>query len=141
MSKPAPTFRPIASPLDDISDDALDKLVDKLAIPTLVKPEKAPAGTSKPTAEASFASFGQTADADTKSPRQSPLPAEDEVAAVLERISVDLPPYLCQAMRMRVAAERTTMRYVVMQGLRAIGLTIDPRDFVPDGRSVRSKKN
>jgi len=142
MNKPAPTFRPIASPLDDVTDDALDKLVDKLAVPTLVKPEQAPAPASEPMVEASPAAPpGRTARIATKAPRQSPLPSRDEAAVALDRISVDLPEYLCRAMRMRVAEERTTMRYLVMQGLQAIGLRIDPRDFISDGRSVRSRNS
>jgi hypothetical protein len=68
------------------------------------------------------------------------LPAKAQ-AAPLERVSVDLPEYLYHAMRMRVAEERSTMRYLVMQGLQAIGFTIDPGDFVSDGRSTRAKSN
>jgi hypothetical protein len=143
MNKPAPTFRPIASPLDDISDDDLGRLVDKLAVPTLVKPEPPPAPASKaaiiePSLSPSQGAASRTA---VKSPRRPPAPEADNESPAAVKVSVDLPEYIYRAMRVRVAEEQSTMRYLVMQGLQAIGIRIDPRDFVSDGRSTRSRTN
>ena len=134
MSKPTPLFRSIGEPLN-VSDDALNKAVDKLGVPSLVKPDPSPAHVSKavPIAPSS------TLRSEIQESAQTPLPASETAPALLERISVDLPTYLGKAMRMRVAEDGTTMRFLVMQGLQAIGFQIEPRDFVSDGRSTRGK--
>jgi hypothetical protein len=141
MTKPAPQFRQIASPLDDISDDVLNELGDKLGVPSLKKPEQPPASGSLPASEPLLTSPPRvTARVVSKNPRQTvPLPVEERTMTSLEKISVELPDYLPRAMRIRVAEEGTTLRYLIMQGLQAIGFTIDPLDFVTDGRSFRSK--
>ena len=46
MSKPTPLFRSIGEPLN-VSDDALNKVVEKLGVPSLVKPDSSPAHVSK----------------------------------------------------------------------------------------------
>jgi len=134
MSKPTPMFRSIGEPLD-VSDDALNKVVDKLGVPSLVKPDSSPAHASRPVPVAPSALIRS----DVQEMSQAPLLANEQAPAALERISVDLPTYLGKAMRMRVAEEGTTMRFLVMQGLQAIGFKIDLRDFVSDGRSTRGK--
>jgi hypothetical protein len=141
MTKPAPQFRQIASPLDDISDDALDKIGDALGVPSLVMPEPPPAPRPLLTSEPSPPKPPRAmAKAGSKSsPQTVPLPVEERAMTSLEKISVELPDYLPRAMRIRVAEEGTTLRYLIMQGLQAIGFTIDPLDFVTDGRSFRSK--
>lgn len=141
MTKTAPQFRQIASPLDDISDDVLNELGDKLGVPSLKKPEQPPVSGSLPASEPLLTSPPKmTARVVSNNPRQTvPLPAEERTMTSLEKISLQLPDYLARAMRMRVAEESTTLRYLVMQGLQAIGLTIDACDFVTDGRSFRSK--
>ena len=134
MSKPTPLFRSIGEPLN-VSDDALNKVVDKLGVPSLVKPDASPAHVSKavPIAPSS------PTRSEIQELAQAHLPASETAPVLLERISVDLPTYLGKAMRMRVAEEGTTMRFLVMQGLQAIGFPIEPRDFVSDGRSTRGK--
>jgi hypothetical protein len=136
MNKPAPRFRQIASPLEDVSDDDLSKLVDRLGVPSLVKPEQPPS----PLPPGQAATAGNLA-AVNEVKQDAPALTMKAQATALERVSVDLPEYLYGAMRMRVAEERTTMRYLVMQGLQAIGFAIDPSDFVSDGRSTRTKSN
>jgi hypothetical protein len=139
MNKPAPRFRRIASPLEDVSDDDLSKLVDRLGVPSLVKPEQPP--TPVPLAQAATAGNSGNAATVNEVKQDAPALTMKAQATALERVSVDLPEYLYGAMRMRVAEERTTMRYLVMQGLQAIGFAIDPSDFVSDGRSTRTKSN
>ena len=140
MNKPAPRFRPISGPLD-VSDDALGKIGDKLGVPSLVMPEQPPAPVPLSVPAPSPPDPPRvTARAVSKSPRQTvPLPVEERATTSLEKISLELPDYLARAMRMRVAEEGTTLRYLVMQGLQSIGFTIDACDFVTDGRSFRSK--
>ena len=140
MNKPAPRFRPISGPLD-VSDDALDKLGDELGVPSLVKPEQPPAPSPLSVPDPSPPNPPRvTARVVSKNPRQTaPLPVEERAMTSVEKISLELPDYLATAMRIRVAQEGTTLRYLTMQGLQAIGFTIDACDFVTDGRSFRSK--
>lgn len=53
--------------------------------------------------------------------------------------TVDLPEYLIDAVHQRAALSkpRCTERFVVMQGLRAIGFEIQDEDMVPDARRRR----
>jgi hypothetical protein len=132
MMKPTPVFRSIGQPLD-VSDDALNKISDKLGVPSLVKPDSAPALSPV------SAVLPGVARTDLKPASHAPLPATVPAPVPVERISVDLPTYLGTAMRVRVAEEGTTMRFLVMQGLQALGFKIDPSDFISDGRSMRGK--
>ena len=140
MTKPVPTFRPIASPLDDVPDDALDQLVDKLAVPTLTRPEVRPVPATAAALPPASAVRGAGAAREDKVPAATtPLPGPATETLPLVKVSVALPDYLYQAMRLRVAEERTTMRYLVMQGLRELGFAIEPEDFIPDGRETRAR--
>ena len=82
MTKPVPTFRPIASPLDDVPDDALDQLVDKLAVPTLTRPEVRPApiaAAAAPPAPAPVSDAGAGRESKPP-PAPSPLPGPETEA-------------------------------------------------------------
>jgi hypothetical protein len=72
---------------------------------------------------------------------RSPAPAgiEREGPSSQEKLTVELPAYLMQAMRRDVAEKRLTQRYIVLQGLHAIGYAIEPGDLVPDHRRPRHK--
>lgn len=79
---------------------------------------------------------------------QAPTPTKEEgaVEGVLtpsrpartptRNFTVDLPEYLIDAVHQRAALSkpRCTERYVIMQGLRAIGFEIQDADMVPDAR-------
>jgi len=141
MTGSRPTFRPIAAPLD-VDDGTLARLNDQLGVPALVKPspEKPPGGQ------------GKAPDPPKPKPRPSPTPLADDAPRTkksapatpgpVEKLSVELPGYLTDAMKRHAAEHRTSVRHIVMRGLVAIGFDIAPPDLVPDARRVprKSKK-
>jgi hypothetical protein len=130
MSKPAPVFRPIG-PLE-VPDDALNALSEQLGVPSLVRPPPAPA------AKAPAVSVNES----TASP---PAPAEpvlrvpiaEEAPMPIEKLTIEIPGYLAQALRRDCAEKRVTNRYLVLLGLQAIGYAVEAADLVPDLRRPR----
>lgn len=109
-------FRPIATPLD-VDDAALDRVNQQLGVPTLTRP--ATAMEPLPSVPA-------------------PAPAQP-MRAPLEKLTIELPDYLADALRQDAAARRTTARHIVMLALRNNGYRVDDADLVPDGRRARAK--
>ena len=135
MSKPAPHFRPINVPLD-VSDEALNALGDRLGVPALVRPEPPPAPkvnsqTVSPVAAPPPVEPPKTVEA--SAPQQQPAPCPQE------KLTIELPAYLTQALRRDCAERRVTQRYLVLQGLQAIGYAVDAADLVPDHRRPQGK--
>jgi hypothetical protein len=141
MSAPRPTFRPITAPLD-VDDAALSRLNDQLGVPSLVKspPERpaiAPEAAQDSPKQETRPSPSRTA---PDAPRTK-KPAIQELGPV-EKLSVELPGYLTDAMRRHAAEHRTSVRHIVMRGLAALGFEIASGDLVPDARRLprKSKK-
>jgi len=138
MTAPRPTFRPIAAPLD-VDDDALGRLNDQLGVPTLKKPpaEKPPGGQGKPQ------------DAPNEEPHPSPArQAQDSSRAKkaplatpgpVERFCFEVPGYLSDALRLKAARDRTSLRHIVISGLAALGFEVAPQDLAPDARRISRK--
>jgi hypothetical protein len=59
--------------------------------------------------------------------------------APVEKLTIELPTYLADALRREAVAHRTTARHLVMKALRKDGFEIDDTDLVPDGRRARGK--
>jgi hypothetical protein len=141
MTAPRPTFRQIQAPLD-VDDRALEKINDKLGVPLLVKP--AP--------EVPASGQGMPQDSPKPEARPSPTRAEQDSPrgkksalqplGPVEKLSVELPGYLTDAMRRQAAEDRTSVRHIVMRGLAALGFEIAQGDLVPDARRLprKSKK-
>lgn len=108
-------FRPIAVPLD-VDDAALDRVNSRLGVPTLTKPAANSVATKQ---------------------------VEPDVHAVervaLEKLTIELPSYLADALRRAAVERRTTARHLVMLALRKDGFQVEDSDLVPDGRRVRAK--
>jgi len=133
-----PTFRSITTPLD-VDDGALARLNDQLGVPELVR--------SAPEGPASGQGAGQN------SPKQEPRPSPSRKAndppvdkkqalaspGPVEKLSVELPGYLTDAMKRQATEQRTSVRYIIMRGLVAIGFDIAPADLVPDARRLLRK--
>lgn len=114
MSDKPMKFRPIAVPLD-VDDAALDRVNHQLGVPTLTKP-------------VANVAAGEAA------------PARPEpVRAPLEKLTIELPAYLADALRREAAGRRTTARHLVMRALRNDGFEVDEADLVADGRRARAK--
>ncbi len=76
--------------------------------------------------------------------RRSPKPAaQPEPAAgpcaVVEKLTIEIPDYLADALRREAAAGRSAAKYLVMMALRKDGYRVDHADLVPDGRRSKSK--
>lgn len=115
--KPLPAFRSISRPLD-VADADLDRLNDTLGVPTLSRPKSAP--TVKPAA--------------TPAP---PSPAEPRSS--VEKLTVEAPPYLMDALRRDAVEKRVSMRHIVLLALQRAGYEIAQTDLVPDGRRSKPK--
>lgn len=109
-------FRPIAVPLD-VDDAALDRVNSQLGVPTLTKPAANAVVARRAAQEA------------------PPLP--DRIA--LEKLTIELPRYLADALRRAAVERRTTARHLVMLALRKDGFQVGESDLVPDGRRARAK--
>lgn len=113
--KPLPMFRSIAEPLD-VDDAALDRVNSELGVPTLTRP------------------VANNRRGKTKEPMAAKaLP----VRSPLEKLTIELPGYLMDALRRSALDERTTVRHVVMLALKANGFEVLEPDLVPDGRRHR----
>jgi hypothetical protein len=105
MSKP--NFRPIA-PLD-VADIDLDRVNDRLGVPTLVR---APVKNS-------------VADSVTAS-RQPVMPPRQQ-----QKLTVRIPGYLVDALKRQALEQRTTVRHLVLLALQSSGHTVEPADLLP----------
>lgn len=105
-----PEFRPIA-PLA-VDDRELERLSDSLGVPKLVR-SSASRVEAKP----------------TPSPVPSPAPRR-----AIDKLTLELPGYLVDAMKLEAVRSRTSVRYVVMAALAKAGYSIEAADLVPDGR-------
>ncbi len=105
MSKP--NFRPIA-PLD-ADDSALERVNERLGVPTMVRPQAKSTGVAAVTAS-------RTA---VPPPRRQ------------QKLTVRIPGYLVDALKQRALDQRTTVRHLVLLALQRDGYTIDAVDLLP----------
>jgi hypothetical protein len=89
----------------DVDDAALDRINDTLGVPTMVRP-----APSLPQVK----------------PKPAPRPQE--------KLTIELPGYLMDAMKLAAVKQRVSVRHLVMLALQAHGMTIEPEDLVPDAR-------
>lgn len=108
-----PNFRPIQQPLA-VPDAALDRLNDRMGVPTMSRPDIL---QTLPIANL-----------------RAPAPAR-----ALEKLSVELPTYLMDAMKQEALSRKVSVRHLVMIALKGQGLAIEPEDLVPDARRTAYK--
>ncbi|MFA5952226.1 MAG: hypothetical protein WC807_18300 [Hyphomicrobium sp.] len=118
--KSLPSFRRIAAPLD-VDDAALDRINTQLGVPTLTKP----IANTKPEVR-------------KNSVPPAPIPVE-EIRAALEKLTIEVPSYLADAMKREALDKRMSVRHVVMLALKKSGFEIASADLIPDGRRTRTK--
>lgn len=109
--KPLPAFRAIAAPLD-VDALLLDRVNDRLGVPRLVRPESDAAAPSPPAQR-----------------------------APVEKLTIEVPDYLLDAVKRAALDRRTTARHVVMAALKSAGFAIDDPDLIEDGRRVRGRSH
>jgi hypothetical protein len=102
-----PNFRPI-SPLD-VDDDALERVNQRLGVPTMVRPVSKASQTDGATAS-----------------RQPVAPPRRQ-----QKLTVRIPGYLVDALKQKALDHRTTVRNLVLLALQKDGYTVDPADLLP----------
>jgi len=102
-----PNFRPIA-PLD-ADDSELDRVNERLGVPTMVRPQ------AKATAAAA-ATAGRLAVAP---PRRQ------------QKLTTRIPGYLSDELKQKALTQRTTVRLLLLLALQKDGYTIEPADLLP----------
>ena len=109
MSKP--NFRPI-TPLD-ANDDELDRVNERLGVPTMVRPQQTAVVTASRQA------------AKTAS-RQPVTPPRQH-----QKLTVRIPGYLSDALKQQALDQRTTVRNLLLRALQKDGYTVEPADLMP----------
>lgn len=112
--KSLPSFRSIAGPLD-VADSALDRVSDSLGVPTLVKPRTAVS-------------------------RQDAAKLAAPLRAPLEKLTVELPAYLMDALKRQALDSHASVRHIVIKALKDAGFNVAAADLVPDARRTRGKR-
>lgn len=71
---------------------------------------------------------------DLVQPQRRPRPVRKVAPAPTERVAVDLPVYLIDAIRKKAAEDNVTRRYLYLKAFRSAGFTIQDVDMMEDGR-------
>ena len=127
-----PVFRQVTGPLD-VNDEELARIDQALGVPELVKsPAATPAIAKNLREEASNPEPSPSPTRRTPTAKKSALASRPVLPTV--KLSVEVPGYVSDALNVKAAQERSTVRHIVMQSLSDSGIDIDPADLVPDGR-------
>jgi len=119
--KPLTSFRSIAGPLD-VDDAALERINAQLGVPTLTKPASGRLGDR--------VRHNKDTDASTEGSVER---------APLEKLTIEIPSYLSDALKRAALDTRTTVRHVVISALKDAGFEVAPADLIPDGRRRRGR--
>jgi hypothetical protein len=136
-----PSFRQIASPLD-VDDGALARLNEQLGVPALVKSQvKTPRTEQEPPQDSPKPSPRPSP---SRKPDDSPAARKPATAAIpprtaLEKLTVELPGYLMDAIKRDALDRRSTARHVLMLALQHAGFAIHQAVLVRDARRTRRK--
>ena len=130
-----PSFRDIAPPLD-VDDGALKKLADHMDVPVLWQARR-PSPTpidhqplqDAPRAGAPPLPCRHGRKTHPRSRKPAPATAPDRRA--LEKLTVELPGYLMDAIKRDAIDRHSTARHVVLLALQSAGFTVEPADLVP----------
>lgn len=127
-----PVFRQVTGPLD-VNDEELARIDQALGVPELVKsPPPMPSIAKNLREEASNPEPSPSPTRKTPTAKKSALASRPVLPTV--KLSVEVPGYVSDALNVKAAQERSTVRHIVMQSLSDSGIDIDPADLVPDGR-------
>ncbi len=129
MTSPKPTRPPFQAIELDPIDARLEAKAAEKGIPTLVttKPSTAPdpAPLVAPPDESRARRLGR-----------GPL-NESTPRSRMKGLKIELPDYAWVALKKRTAEEMVSLRYFLMEALRAKGIPINEADMVEDGRRFR----
>jgi hypothetical protein len=145
MTNPAPKFRQVAAQPIMATDEELLKLSGELGMPTLTPvdrvievPTRAVDHIPEPVAERDPVPSQAPIVARSRTEKKPKAPAP-EITDTAEKITVEIPTYVADQVRRRAFEERSSARYLVLQGLKKLGFDVDSADLVPNYRRSRSK--
>jgi hypothetical protein len=114
---PRPAFQSIE--LDPI-DERIEARAAAKGIPTLVSPDIQPIDVSQ-----------------TASAMPGPSQERGTPRSRMKSSKMEFPDYLMHALKQRALDDNCSVRFLLLQALRASGFTIDDADMIEDGRRHR----
>lgn len=118
--KPSLSFRSIGAPLD-VDDAALERINDEMGVPVLTAPSIARERKARLAEKA------------------EPSAAKPLMRAPLEKLTIEVPSYLADALKRAALDQRVSVRHLVLLALLKSGFDIAAADMVPDGRRSASR--
>lgn len=148
MTKAKSPFLPITN---DIDDSVIERIAEAKGVPTLSlraepeRPSPTPAQerpvAGVPPANPEREGAGrQLPAAIAASPAPSVPPGAPTPRASVAYVKFGMPDYAYKELALRQVQENVTLNYLILQGLRAIGITIEDADMVKDGRRLRGSR-
>jgi hypothetical protein len=131
-----PSFRDIAPPLD-VDDGALRKLADHMDVPVTRRPSDRPAINDPqkvqhaPAPQLPRPLPAPTANDAPAVKQTAPMPTPVPDRTALEKLTVELPGYLMDAIKRDAIDRHTTARHVLLLALQSAGFLVEPADLVP----------
>lgn len=148
MTKTRSPFLPINT---DIDDAVIERIAHAKGVPTLSiqdapkvqaeqeAPTRAVVVEVQPIAiregEGAAASVASAHEPQALEPRTAPTP-RSRVAYV----KAGIPDYAYKELALRQIEDNVTINYLILQGLRAIGISIAEDDMIEDGRRLRGRR-
>lgn len=146
MTQAKKPFLPISRHVDDNAIEELARLKGVPALSFSTEPERPrpdpvePRGTAVKPAEVPVGRTADRAPAATGRPAPSAPQTAGAVRAPVTRVKIGIPDYACKELGLRQLEDDVTMTYLVLLGLKAIGITIKDADLVEDGRRLRGSR-
>jgi hypothetical protein len=129
------TSKPIRPAFQSIELDPIDARLEARAaekgIPTLVTPKPKHSEEVEPPARAGVSEVHAPREADRRT-AQGATPRSR-----MKGLKIELPDYAWIALKKKTAEDMVSLRYFIMEALRAKGIPINDADMVEDGRRFR----
>lgn len=122
MKQQRAPFQPVSA---DIDDHKLERLAAEKGVGSLVKPVANGAGEAKPVQEP------------RKLTKSNMISLDATPRSQMRTINLEVPVYAWTELKIRAATEQVSVRHIVMEAMRSIGIAIKDADMVEDGRRIR----
>ncbi len=122
MKQQRAPFQPVSA---DIDDQKLERLAAEKGVGSLVKPVANGAGEAKQVSEPTRVKKSEAINPDA-TPRSQ-----------MKTVNLEVPGYAWTELKIRAAREQVSVRHIVMEAMRSIGIDIKDADMIEDGRRMR----
>ncbi|MBX9865110.1 MAG: hypothetical protein K2Y42_20400 [Hyphomicrobium sp.] len=122
MKQQRAPFQPVSA---DIDDQKLERLAAEKGVGSLVKPVADGAGEARSVYEPP-----RVKKSEAPNPEATPR-------SQMKTVNLEVPDYAWTELKIRAAREQVSVRHIVMEAMRAIGVAIKDADMVEDGRRIR----